>query len=298
MSIPESQLLVWAKQGATGVSSDAYNSIKKALAASSELNALTPEVHLQGSYANSTNIYGDSDIDVVVIYDGAFHKDMSRLSPAEQQLHEQLHTPSAFNWSDFNAVVLSGLRSYYKAGSVVQGKKSIKVTTPYGSRPADVVPALTFRRYATFTDANRYTGHWGIQFFDQAGNAIVNYPKFHRDRGEDKNSAVRTASNYKATVRLFKNLRNYMRDRGLIAANAAPSYFIECALHNVPDELFKGGSYQAIVPTIISYLAAVNQTSLMSQNGLIQLVGYGPTQWSPESFNAFVLAAAQAWTKF
>ena len=42
------------------------------------------KVFLQGSYGNDTNIFAESDVDVVIRFDGAFYHDADKL-PADQQ---------------------------------------------------------------------------------------------------------------------------------------------------------------------------------------------------------------------
>ena len=65
MAIPEDRLKVWANQGATEGSKNTYTSIKAALDGYSWPEGMKPDIYLQGSYANSTNIRGNSDVDVV-----------------------------------------------------------------------------------------------------------------------------------------------------------------------------------------------------------------------------------------
>ncbi|MGA2269052.1 MAG: nucleotidyltransferase [Bryobacteraceae bacterium] len=295
MPIPQSQLETWSHQGAVATSSAAYNSIRQALLkATSPLASRGVDIFLQGSYANSTNIYADSDVDVVVLYGSTFYKDLSALTPAQQQFHEALFPPAAYLWTHLRDDTLNALRSHYGNNSVTLGRKSIKVQTGCGRRPSDVVPAVQFRRYATFVDRNNLTAHWGIQLFDVSNNPIVNYPKYHIERGENKNQASRTGGQYKATVRIFKNLRNYLIDTHQLADRAAPSYFLECTLHNIPDHLF-AGSFRDTVPAILSYLASNATGGFLCQNGVVPLFGNGPTQWSEAALRAFVQAAKTVW---
>jgi hypothetical protein len=298
MPIPASQLETWTHQGATTISSRAYASIRDALTSSTApAEVRGTNIFLQGSYANTTNIYADSDIDVVVLYEGTFHKDVTALSPTQVQIHEALFSPATYHWSSLQNDVFAALRSHFGSPAVIAGRKAIKVDTGHGRMTADVVPAMQFRRYATFVDANNLTAHWGIQFFDSAGNPIVNYPKYHIDNGEKKNSALRTQGQYKPTVRLFKNLRNALIDRGIIQDNTAPSYFVECALYNVPDSLFIGDLTQT-VPAIIDYLVYTPYSQFVCQNSITALIGTGPTQWREEDFATFVLAAQHAWVNW
>jgi len=295
MPIPQTQLETWSHRGAVTTSSAAYASITHALEqTSSPVAALNPRIFLQGSYANATNIYADSDIDVVVLYEGTFHKDLSALSPLAQQTHELTFGMAGYQWADLKRDALAALRAQYGASAVTLGNKSIKVQTGYGRMTADVVPAIQFRKYATYVDPGQFTAHWGIAFHDASGNIIVNYPQYHIDRGEAKNSNARTRGQYKETVRVVKNLRNWMVDNRQLAAGAAPSYYLECALYNVPDSLFIG-NFTETIPAVLNYLLRAPFDTLICQNGVTPLIGNGPTQWPQDNFVAFILAANTAW---
>jgi hypothetical protein len=219
---------------------------------------------------------------------------MTALSQAQQQLHEASFPPATYHWSELRDDTLAALRSHYGGDAVTVGRKSIKVDTGSGRRPSDVVPAVQFRRYATFIDPNNLTAHWGIRFFDSSNNAIINYPKYHIERGQAKNQQVRTRGQYKATIRLVKNFRNYLVDSGLLAEGVATSYCIECALYNVPDSLFVG-SFNDTVPAIFDYLWTTPYAGFLCQNGVTLLIGSGMTQWPEDNFVSFVQAAKTAW---
>lgn len=295
MPIAESQLRTWTNVGATTSSSNAYARIRNALfAPNSPLLSRQPEVFLQGSYANSTNIYGDSDVDVVVLYSGSFHYDLSVLTPQEQALHDQhFPDPATYTWQHLNADVLAALRSYFGNGAVTPGNKAIKVDTGQGRLTADVIPALQHRFYTAFAGPQNLLAHWGIQFFDSQGNAIRNYPKQHIENGHAKNSQQRTNGEYKPTVRLFKNLRNYLVRSGLLAEGIVPSYFLEGALHNVPDHLFNG-TLVSRTSSILDHLASTPMDQLWCQNGLTRLIGRHSTQWPEERYAAFIGTAINA----
>ena len=128
MPIPSGQLNTWANQGAITTSSNAYNSIRTALLKStSPLANRDVDIFLQGSYGNATNIYGDSDVDVVVLYGDTFGKDMSSLTPTQQQLHESVFPPATYPWVNLRNDTLAALQAHYGAQAVTPGRKSIKV---------------------------------------------------------------------------------------------------------------------------------------------------------------------------
>ena len=67
MAIPETQLETWSHQGSVAQSSSTYATIKNTLEeAGTAYNDKNYKVFLQGSYGNDTNIYSESDVDVVI----------------------------------------------------------------------------------------------------------------------------------------------------------------------------------------------------------------------------------------
>ena len=70
MPIPEAQLETWSHQGSIQQSSSTYNTVKTALEASDNpYYDKNYSIFLQGSYGNNTNIYSESDVDIVIRLD-------------------------------------------------------------------------------------------------------------------------------------------------------------------------------------------------------------------------------------
>jgi hypothetical protein len=85
--IPESQFETWSKQGATNASQAAYRSVRDVLLDGKSLvKPYSPDVFLQGSYRNDTNIYADSDVDIVCRISETYLPDTSRLTATESSL--------------------------------------------------------------------------------------------------------------------------------------------------------------------------------------------------------------------
>jgi tRNA nucleotidyltransferase (CCA-adding enzyme) len=81
MAIPESQLETWSHQGSITQSSTTYGTVKRALEADDTKYANQAfKVFLQGSYGNDTNIYAESDVDIVIRLDSTYHFDIGALS--------------------------------------------------------------------------------------------------------------------------------------------------------------------------------------------------------------------------
>jgi hypothetical protein len=166
------------------------------------------------------------------------------------------------------------------------------VQTPY--LPADVVVCLQYRKYPSYPqDVDEYVE--GMKFYVPSENRwVVNYPKIHYDNGVTKNSRPGTNGWYKPTVRLFKNARTYLVDRGRISADLAPSYFLECLLYNVPNDRF-GSSFQDTFCNVVSWLRNADLSCFICQNEQLLLFGNLPEQWSVEKARHFLQLMASLW---
>lgn len=253
-----------------------------------------PAIYLQGSYRNATNIYGDSDVDIVVELETTFNYDVSSLDADQATRQFNAYPPATYDFPTFRADVLQTLKNYYGAPRVRERDRCIKVDFGPGRIAADVVPALQHRKYQFFYTTEIQSKTDGIQFQNRAGVPIVNFPKQHISNGEAKNAPNRTGERYKATVRVFKNLRNKLVSDGRIPADTAPSYSIECLLYNADDSCFVA-SLQNTFANILRNLGPKEPGRFICQNGVIPLFGNSPVQWSVEKAAQFLKAAQQLW---
>lgn len=187
MPISESQLETWSNQGAVNSAKDTHESIRNALQSSQALRPRDFEVYLQGSYKNTTNIRGDSDVDVVVQLNSTFYSDITALSASAASLYRQTFPSADYTWSHFRADVLAALQAYYGSSNVTEGNKSLKIKAGAGRLAADVVVCLQYRRYQQFWGAATPFVE-GILFFTRRENRpVINYPKLHYENGVTKN---------------------------------------------------------------------------------------------------------------
>ena len=93
---------------------------------------------------------------------------------------------------------------------------------------------------------------------------------------------------------MFKAARNRLVEKKMVTKNDAPSYFIECLLYNVPDNLFA----PKLAPTyagIVDWLRKEELKDFDCQNGRVDLFGSGKEQWSVKKARAFVRALQALW---
>jgi hypothetical protein len=294
MPIPESQLETWSHQGSITQSSNTYNTIKGVLEASTTpYAAKNYKVFLQGSYGNDTNIYAESDVDVVIRLDDCFQSDLSELSEDEKAAYKTAFSDATYTHTDFKRDVLSVLTAQYGSATKA-GDKAIVIDASGSRRKADVIVAVQFRRYFKFQSSADSSYVEGICFFNAAGERIANYPKQH--------SANLTAKHQnslkwlKPMARVFKNMRSRLVDDGLIESGIAPSYYLEGLLYNVPNAKFSS-TYQDCVANVLNwYRQEASKADLLCANEQYYLLRNGHhTCWTQANCDAFIEAAVTLW---
>lgn len=297
MPIPETQLDTWSHQGSITQSSNTYNAIKNTLEADdTPYSNKNFKVFLQGSYGNDTNIYAESDVDVVIQLDDCFHSDLKSLSEEEQSAYKQAFSDATYTHTDFKRDVLSVLKEQY-GSAVKEGDKAIAIDPSGSRRKSDVIVATQFRRYSKFRSASDPEYFEGICFFNAAGERIANYPKQHSLNLTTKHQA--SSKWLKPMARVFKNMRSRMVDDGLIMAGVAPSYYIEGLLYNVPTEKLTSSYQECVVNTLNWYRKEVSKVDLLCANEQYYLLGDGyHTCWTQANCDAFIDAAVKLWNEW
>lgn len=256
MTIPLSQLETWSAQGSITQSKNTYASVKAALEdTNAQYKNRNFKVFLQGSYGNDTNIYAESDVDVVIRYDGAFFHDI-KTRPLDEQaaFHQTFPNAGGYRYGEFKAHVTNALVS--KFGEAVKpGKKAIRIEGNGNRRNADVIVAFEYRRYYRFKGVFDESHVTGMCFFGSGGKQIANYPIRHSENLTKKHQD--TNGKFKPMVRIFKNARSKLVADGLIPKGSAPSYYVEGLLYNVPNDRFTG-NYQDVFLKILQWLYETN----------------------------------------
>lgn len=291
MAIAERQLETWAQQGKTGQFTDTYKSIRgNLLDGSAPYPVADVEVFLQGSYGNDTNVWADSDVDIVLKHTGAYYRDLSELPKDQQTRYESENSGNpSYGYDEFKAHAERYIKRLYNGVQV--GKKAVFVPGNNGRRNADILVCQQFRRYTSYEPGNiRY--HEGVAFFS-GGNRIDNFPKQHSANLTSKHQA--TKSNFKPIVRVFKNMRNSMIGEGLLADGVAPSYFIEGMLWNVPNDKFTG-DYQDMWVACFNWIVTADETKLACANDLYWLIRENSAVcWPSANFHRFTAALKKYW---
>jgi hypothetical protein len=294
MGIPESQLETWSHQGSIAQSAATYRTIKSALERTdTAYYGRNFNVFLQGSYGNDTNIYSESDVDVVIHLDDVYYSDLTSLSPDDRAAYDRALIPATYGYDQYKKDVVKALAACF-GSDVKVGDKAIAIAANGSRRKADVIAAMQFRRYWKFKSVYDTQYVDGICFFNGAGNLIANYPRQH---AEHLTSKHRGSNGWlKPTIRILKNLRGKLIDDGQLQPGTAPSYYLEGLLYNVPSERF-GSSYTDSFVNAINWIQQeADKSKLLCANEQYYLLRSGmPTSWEPTDADAFVSAAIRLW---
>lgn len=288
MAISSLQLEKWSHQGSITNSAATANAIKDAINSYQYFpEGISFDVYLSGSYKNDTNIYGESDVDVVVELTSSFFNNLSK-----EQKRSFNFVTAEYGYYDFKADVIKCLKDYFTPELIEEGKKAVKVYPPYTNRlHADVLICCTYRLYTIVTNVNSF--HRGVAFRRSDNNIqIINFPKNHSTNDTLKHQ--RTSSYFKPTIRIIKNMRSNLIDQGVMDKKLAPSYFIECLLYNVPDSNFNT-NYSTSVYNVLNYLHNNSWDNFKCVNGITPLWGTSTETWDQVSARKFLSAVIRKW---
>lgn len=296
MAIPEHQLETWSHQGSKVQSASTYQTIKGVLDdPSSSYYKWSYRIFLQGSYGNDTNIYADSDVDVVICLTSVYYGDTSYLNDDEKARYEANCSSGGISFNEFKAQVLAWLKNKFGAG-VKAGKKAIFIPGNGTKRDVDVLVCVAHKTFTSYPATGEPTFVEGVCFWTSDGEKIVNYPKQHLDNCTTKNGV--TSSRFKPSIRVLKNMRNAMIDQGYLKDGVAPSYFLEGMLSNVPTQHF-AATRQQTFENYMNWLQTCATGDLTCANGIHYLLrdGYSVC-WNVLDFNTFRAAAIRYYSNW
>lgn len=294
MAIPESQLKTWSHQGSVTQSSTTYNTIKNVLeAAGTPYSGKGYSVFLQGSYGNDTNIYAESDVDIVIKLDDCWQSDLEALPQNEKDSYKDAYVDATYTHVHFKRDVLKVLTDAYDT-DVKTGNKAIAIAAQGNRRKTDVVVAIQFRRYYKFRNTDDQSYDEGICFYNTAGERIANYPKQHSTNLTRKHQ--NTNNWLKPMIRVLKNMRGKLVVDGYIKSGIAPSYYLEGLLYDVPNAKFAKSFEDCFVNAINWIKNEADKSKLVCANEQYYLLRDNThTCWPQAHCEAFLNAAVRLW---
>ncbi len=266
---------------------NAEKAIRKAIEASDKLKYKDIKIFAQGSYRNNTNVRKESDVDIGILCHNTFFFDL----PSGATREQFGITPSTYSYKEFKNDVQDALVSYFGASAVKRGNKAFDIHENSYHVDSDVAPFFEHRRY---NSSGGYSS--GVELEPDNGGRVINWPEQHYENGVSKNTA--TSRRFKALVRIFKSLCNYMYDKGIADAKVIPGFLLECLIWNVPNSNFGNSTYSDDVRNCMIFLYNNTKTQdKCNEWGEVSDLKYlfrNGQKWSREQANAFIVAA---WNK-
>jgi hypothetical protein len=295
MTIPETQLQTWSNSGATDSPRNTHLSIRNAIDTFKNWQSenVSYETYLSGSYGNSTNIHGNSDVDLVVELNSITYSNLTKEEKSTLRIE-----PADYSWDKFRQDVITALVKYYGTNYIdTTGKKAVKVLPVNGRQKADVIVSTSYTYYE-----NLKVRENGIRFLTQPDRKeVINYPKAHLKNGEIKNGNDRTRGWFKRSIRTYKNARDKIYGNKPQLQGKFPSYFIECLLYNVVDSKF-GGTYQSNFLDTLNWLNdevySDRAEKMVCQNGMYYLFWDSLVTWNINDARKFVSELIELWNNW
>lgn len=232
--------------------------IRDALSNYEPLNGKKYRVYSKGSYANNTNVRLDYDVDIAVEYYNYFYDEMEfDLKGAKRADVGLTDSSDTYTRDQFKADILGALNLAFGKTSVTTGRIAYRVREKKTTLPADVVPCWEYRRYDGVDSQNNPIVRIGSRVYPTDGGHLDNFPKIQVESGTAKNN--RTRRRYKRMVRCLKRMQSRLVVAGELAERI-PSYLIECAVYNVPDDRFGDDSYLRDFRRVLSYMLSQTQS--------------------------------------
>jgi len=248
------------------------------------------DVYVHGSYANHTNIFFPSNLEVCVeLKIPQFEYDVT----GEYYVtHELEYGPQQFRTDLYNALkeIIEKATSKPMVKEPqhtceLSGKTIVIPKHGVLKHAVEILPCISF----TLGD-DEGAEFKGVLVYDSEEKAdIATFPKLHQKNGQLKD--IQTEGNFKRFVRLFKTLKAISvreNEDDELLKHSCRGYFIECLLYNVPDSLFKGKDQNEIFLKIINYLAHANLDNFTCQNHVWQLFGDAGELWKERDARNFI----------
>lgn len=263
---------------------NALGVIQRAISQSPDLSGRNVNTFAQGSYRNHTNVRTDSDVDICVVTHSVFFYDL----PDGGRPEDFGISPASYDYFEYKNDIENAIVSYLGGKAVNRGNKAFNVHETTYHVDADVVACFEYHYY-------QVNGSYleGTSFLTDKGIRINNWPEKNYQNGVRKNEL--TQQRFKPIVRVMKNLRNEMEEKGRKIATVIPSYLIECLIWNVPNEGFGHGYYYDDLRYSIAYIYNKTLKSADCREWCevndIKYLFHSSQPWQYQQVNQFMLAA-------
>ncbi len=250
------------------------------------------DIYLQGSYKNHTNVTKSSDVDLVVQVTSIWRANKASLPPEQLEKYNSSYISVSYSFTQFNIDIFHALQNFFGEEYLKNDNKCLKLAEHSKYCNADIIPCFTYRQYGQFHSVENQRYEEGMYFITNNGQFVRNFPKQHYDALTEKSK--NTDGRFKETVRMFKNMKDDLIEKGIINEGTAKSYFIENMLYNIP-EIYFSGTLTERFRNILGHIERQWLTGAFHKfrcaNGIDDLIS--DTNWKIENAQQFLIALIQ-----
>jgi len=243
------------------------------------------KTYIQGSYLNNVYVGQNTKLEVVVELTRAGDEVYDELeyfmdkSPRKRAVRIK----PAYPLQRFKLDLYNKLSDLFNSNRVTTCNQAITIeknlTLPV---TIEVTPAFSFKRANDEGEDVPCVLVWE----EFSGDYTISYPHLHTTNLSLKDG--KTDGNTKKVIRLFKNMRDYMINEQVFPAGAAPGYFIDCLVYNVPDILLKGSDMRGVLLKVFNYLNNKNINEMLCVHEQFPMFGSNFDQWDIKHARFFV----------
>jgi hypothetical protein len=249
--------------------------VRQAVNAHKPFEGFDFRVYAKGSYANNTNVRSDSNVDIAVRCTAAcyWEEHTKGAAPASSSYG------GIWTASKLRNELVAAMKAKFPNQVDTSGSTAIRVNANSARVDADVVPCFDYHYYFSPTSYRE-----GAMIIKKDGTRISNYSEEQLKKGRAKNTA--TNGFFKQAVRIMKRVENAMVQDDY--HREVQSYFVECLVYNVPDEVLKRSTWESTIRGVIYHIYSSLQGDERSE---------ASHRWHEVSEWKYLFHNSQPWTR-
>ena len=258
------------------------------------------QIYIQGSYQNGTMVDELAKLEIVVEFGQNSFATLEKLpklkisriwSDEEDGILVKKRVVSFkpnVHLGIIKKILLESLMAQTGNDGIYNNSKSIYIPAYKSNKiPCEILPCYTL---------NNTPGNESVIIYDAYINKYVAaFPKLHCKNLATKNEE--TEGNFIQVVRIFRNIRDILIKNEVIKDSFAPSYFLECLLYNIPNELYKGG-LSSMILKILNYLINCNLNDFICAHEQFKMFGNNSDAWTTYKARSFINLLSNVWEQY
>lgn len=238
--------------------------------------------YLHGSHRHTTNIEYNTPLDVAVEITSVVGSSKDGSNPFHGK---------RYSYFSFKSDVVQCLENAFGAESVEEGNNTIHLLGSVNRLPVNVL--VCFKYKLILRHGRDETERVGIAFYPKMSKKlVVNFPKQHQANEAIKDKGAQ--GHFISTVRVFKNIRKYLIEKGELDTKRVPAYFLESFISNAPSGMFTQ-NYVESIDNLLDFWSKNAWRNYLAIDGFRTLWGEYPQNWNIEDARYFLDILRKNW---